>query len=647
MAEYAKLFTPVKIGKMELKNRITLPPMACGFATEDGYITDQFVDYYGERAKGGAAMIVIESSYPRPAGYPRRPNLSSEKFLPGLTKLADAIHKGGAKACVQILPHKGRNDLVDPATASEALHPTKGTKIRALKLDEIKRLIDEFAYSVKLLQKAGFDCVEIHGGSGYLLSEFFSPRLNKRDDEYGGDARRRARLALDMIKAGKQAAGADYPIIYRMVADERVGEEGFVLRDAIIAAQNLEEGGADAIDVVSGSTVETFAWLIPYMYMHDGCNVDLSDAIKKKLKKVPVGVAGKILDASLADQILKEGKADFVDMGRALIVDPYFPAKVQAGKTDDVLRCVACLRCAESILSATDYRPSGGMLCSVNPAVGREHEFEVGLKPATKKRNVLVLGGGPGGMEAAAVAARRGHKVTLWEKSDKLGGLLNFAVVPPGKDDLKTFVPYLTREMAKYKVKVQLSKEATVDEVVKFKPDAVIVASGSTPLVPKIKGLDKRKLVTFKDVLSEKVKVGKRVVIIGGGFVGCEVADFLAEKGKKVTVIEILPTLASELFPPVAEQVVRKMKEAGDVTVYCEVKEEEITEKGINIVTKDGKKVTIDADDVVIAAGSRADTSLFDSLKGKITELYQVGDCAKARRIQETVSEGAAAGLKV
>ena len=297
--------------------------------------------------------------------------------------------------------------------------------------------------------------------------------------------------------------------------------------------------------------------------------------------------------------------------------------------------------------TGTDYHPEGALACTVNPAVGREKEFEAGLKPAATKKKVLVIGGGPGGMEAAIVAAERGHSVTLWERDDKLGGTLNLAIMPPGKDDLKSAIEYPARKLGELKVTVNLGKEATTEAVSEFSPDAVVVAAGSNPLIPRIKGMDRRKVVTFRDVMSGKVEVGNRVIVVGGGFVGCELSDLLAKKGKKVTVIEILPQLASELFPPIADIVIQEMLKTGRVEVFTEVKEEEITDKGMEIVDKDGNRVSLEADDIVIAAGSVADKTLYQSLKGKVPELYEVGDCAKARRILEAVTEGATAGLTI
>jgi len=641
MAQFTKLFEPGKIGKLELKNRIMFPPMVGGYAAEDGMVSEQQINYYAERAQGGCGLIIVESAYPRTGGYPRRIYLDDDKVIPSLRKLVDAIHAGGAKAILQVNPHRGRSDEVDPASPSENIHPKTGTKARAMTIADLKKLEDEFGEGARRVREAGFDGLMIHGGSGYLVSETLSPLANRRTDEYGGDAKKRARFALNLVAVSKEKAGADFPLIFRLTADEVV-KGGFGLEEAIPTCKLLEEAGADSVDIISGINYVNFgSHVVAYMYTPRGHNTYLSEAIKRELK-IPVSVAGRINDPYLSEEILREGKADFVGLGRTLIADPEFPNKAMAGKPEDICKCIACGRCIEAIFKP----PVIPMICSVNPAVSREKEFKLGLKPATKKKRVLVIGGGPGGMEAAAIAAQRGHDVTLWEKENKLGGLINIAAAPPKKDELNNLLEYLPHRLEQLKVTVKLGKEATPEAVSEFSPDAVVVATGSKPLIPKIKGIERRKVVSFRDVLSGKVDVGKKVIVIGGGFVGCETADFLVENGKKATIIEILPALASEFVYLYADVLIQELKEKG-IEAFTGVKEEEITGKGIEIVDKDGKRISLEADDIVIATGSVADKTLFESLKSKVPELYEVGDCAQARRIYEAMYEGAMASMKI
>lgn len=639
MPQFNRLLEPGKIGKLQLKNRMMLSPMLTRYTVE-GKVSQQMIDYYAERGLGGAGLLVVEAAYSRPGGYPGgRMTIGDDNLVPALKKLTDGIHRSGAMASIQVVIHRGRGDDVDPASSSEFVNPMTGVMCRAVTLDDIKRLLGEYGNAARRVREAGFDCLMIHTSGGYLVTDFLSKRVNKRTDQYGGDLKNRARFALEMIAAVKRNTGADFPVIVRVTCDERT-QGGIGIEDAAATCKLFEEAGVDAIDVVSGA-MDSYQWVMPYMYQPAGSNVPLAQQIKKAVK-IPVCVSGKITDPVQAEDILKQGKADFINLGRALIADPYFPNKVKAGKIDEICKCIVCLRCAESILKP----PGGAMVCTVNPTVGREPEFKEKFKPATKKKKVLVIGGGPGGMEAAMVAAQRGHDVTLWDKDSKLGGQLKLAIVPPGKDDLKNFPQYLAKRLDALKVKVVLGKEATVKAVSEFAPDAVVVANGSKPLVPKIKGIESRKTLIFRDVLSGKSDTGKKVIVIGGGFIGCEVADYLAEKGKDVTIIEILPQIASELFFVVVNVISQVLRDR-NVRVFTGVKEEEITGKGLDIVDKDGKRISLEADDIVIAAGSVADKSLYESLKGKVPELYEVGDCAKARRIQEAVFEGATVGCTI
>jgi 2,4-dienoyl-CoA reductase-like NADH-dependent reductase (Old Yellow Enzyme family)/thioredoxin reductase len=627
---FQKLFRPGKIGKLTIANRIIMAPMVTHYAAE-GSVTDKLIAYYAERAIGGTGLITLEASYPRTGGHPGRIHVWSDTFIPGLRRLTDEVHRCGAKIAIEINPSRGRADEADPISASNVPHPVTGIVPRALDLAEIKTLEEDFGRSVIRAREAGFDAVMIHGGSGYLISEFLSPRINLRKDAYGGDLKGRCRLGVEMVQEAKRQGGEGYPVILRLAASERL-EGGISLEDILESCRFFVDAGVDSIDVVSG-VAETTEWAVPSLYFPPGCNVPLAEEIKKRVP-VPVSVAGRINDPSLAEEILEKGKADFIALGRALLADPYFPLKAKEGRTREIRKCLACLRCTESFSA---HLP---LVCAVNPTLGREWE----PKPKRgKAKKIMVIGGGPAGLQAAITPAERGHKVLLMEKEKKLGGQINLAVVPPGKEELKHIRTYLLSQLRRKggRIKV-MHQEATPSLVKKLNCDVVIAAVGSRPLIPNIPGMKvgmKRKLVvTSHEILSGKIKLGKKAVVIGGGMIGCEIADYLAEKGQEVTVIEILPELAMDAFFSIRKILLKRLEEKR-VQFFTKVREERITTGGVQIVEASGERRLIQADKIIVAAGSTPNTALSRSFSKKGVEFYAVGDCKGSRKILEAIHE--------
>ena len=634
--EIIKLFEAGKIGKLQLKNRIISAPIGTRYATKEGFVSDRLLAYYAARAKGGASLVVVEVCNPISLGEsPYMLNITKDEHVAGLRELVKVIHAGGAATALQINPHRGVKDPTNPLSPSDTSDTFSGKRAHALSVAEIKKLEDEFGEGVRRAKEAGFDSINIHGGHGYLIAGFLSPRTNKRTDQYGGDIIRRARLALEMVETARGKTGPDYPITFRLIGDEKI-EGGLGLKDAIVVSKLLQEAGIDAIDVDAG-TFGTDEWITPSYYMPPACYVYLSEAVKKELK-IPVLVAGNIHDPFIAERILREGKADFIHLGRPIVADPEFPRKAMEGRKEDIRKCIACLICREAVGREVP------LACSVNPAAGRERDFEI--EPAKKGRRVLVVGGGPAGMESAIIAAQRGHDVTLWEKSDELGGQLIIAAVPPYKEGLSDLVEYLKKQLWKSKVKIDVNKEANADAILEFSPDVVIVAAGAKPVIPDIKGVGCRKTPTCNDVLSSKTELGKRVIVVGGGRVGCETAHFLASRGKDVTITSRQIELAADIYIRVRKSLIRCLEEEG-VRIVTGVQKQEITERGTEFINREGEKVALEADDIVISGGYASDKALYQSLKGKVAELYEVGDCVDARSILEAIQEGAEAALKI
>ena len=643
MTEFTKLFEPGKMGRMELRNRIIFPPCGTHYSSLDGFVTDRLLDYYGERAKGGAGLIVVEACYCRKNGKAGRILANSDKYIPGLKKLADSIHNGGAKAVMQIGSHRGSTDEEDPASPSGIPHPFAGWSPiislhpRVITVADLEELVDEVSEGARRLMEAGFDGVMIHGANGYLPCELLSRRFNKRTDAYGGDLKGRAKFLLDTIRVAKEKTASDFPIILRLMGSDRVSNprdsDGWGLEDSVELCKIVEANGIEAINITSGS-LETPDWSCPPYFMPDALNADVTSAIKRGGVKTPIWLSGKIIEPSLAEEILKEGKADFICVGRGLIADPYWPTKAKEGRVEDIRPCIYDNRCNED--TNIDFVP---LCCTVNPIVGKEREFVSKLPRVTRKKKVLILGGGPGGMQGAIIAAQKGHNVTLWEKSSQLGGQLILAAIPPDKDVLTKLLNYLKTQVAKSGVKVVLNKEATTKGVEEFAPDSVIVAVGSSPFVPDIPGIRGENVLNCRELLSGRREVGKKVVVIGAGYVGCETCLFLAKKGKDVTLVFRSPELALDVkFWENRKHYQDKLKEY-NVKIFSQVHYQKIARNGLDLISKEGKEVFLEAENIVLATGSTPDDALGQSLKGKYLEFAEIGDCVQPRRIREAIEE--------
>jgi len=620
-----------------------MPAICSKFGTENGAVSDQLIDFYVERARGGASLIIIENTcIDWPVGKAGTNPIRADdwKYIHGLHDLAAAVHPYGTKIATQ-LHHAGRQGSALTSAEGQQLVapsaipclPTGGEMPRELTIEEIEAIIGKYVMGATVTKMAGFDAVEIHGAHGYLITQFMSPYSNKRSDEYGGDFEGRMKFALRIIEGIRLAVGPDFPIIFRMSADEYI-EGGLTLEDNKKIAARLETAGVDALSISAG-IYESPPWysrIFPTMGMPQGCNVRLAEEIKKVVN-IPIIVAGKLGDPALANRVLQDKKADIIAFGRSLLTDPYLPKKVAEGRLDAIRPCIYCNEaCAGNISRMWRIE------CVVNPELGKEKEYQ--LKQAIKNKKVVVIGGGPAGMEAARVAALRGHRVTLYEKNESMGGQLIAASVPQFKQPIKEFLEYLKNQVSSAGVEIVLGKEATEDGIQQMNPDVVILATGATQVLPVIPGVKGRNVATAVDVLLGKVKAGDKVVVVGGGEVGCEVAWFLAELGKKVSIVEMTLGVASDMNMFSQLYLMDKLAELG-IDIQTTVTVEEIT--GDGVVTRDtsGQKHVITADTVVIATGFKSENTLEKRLCGKVSEIYTIGSCIKPGKIWEAIHDGA------
>jgi 2,4-dienoyl-CoA reductase-like NADH-dependent reductase (Old Yellow Enzyme family)/thioredoxin reductase len=636
---FPKLFESSDLGGIRLKNRIMKAPQHMGLANPDGSVTERMLQYYKSVALGGAGMVIVEYAWvdhDASQASPCQLGVADMQHIAGLSVLAKTIQGAGAKAGLQI-SHAGRQKfLCRPPIKSasrvpwEELYYFEGCPPpNELTFEEILEVVKAFGDAAKRTQMAGFDLVEFHACHGYLISNFLSPRTNKRTDWYGGSLENRMRFLLDVVKDTRAKVGPDYPISVR-VSGTDYEPDGNTIEETITLCKELEALGVTVIHM-SGGNHHTGIHEVAPMMMPAGNNVWAAEAVKKKIG-IPVIASGSLTSPKLAEQVLVEGKADYVAFGRPLWADPEFPNKAKADKPEQIRPCI---RCNDGCLVRGD-RLARTVQCSVNASLAREDDFT--LDKAVVPKKVAVIGGGPAGMEAARVLALRGHDVTLFEKR-KLGGVLIEASTPDFKADLRPLISYFAAQMELLKVNV-VSREATLQDIKTGGFEAVIAATGGHPIHLNIPGVDHPMVSNALKVLRGEVELGEHVIIVGGGMVGIETALAVADKCKQVTVVEMTDDAMANLTPDELTIYPERLKRDGAV-IKTGKRLTAVSDKTITVCDRFGREEEMGCDNVVLAIGLRPDRKLIDDLEkeGSI-DVHEVGDCVKPRKILDAIHEG-------
>lgn len=641
MNSYEHLFSPIQIGTTTVKNRVFMPPISTNLA-DKGYVTDELVEHYAARAKGGVGLIITEVTTVEPTYIylPGDMSICDDSYIPGWKKLTDAVHKYGAKILPQLFhpaymafPIPGTPQLIAPSNVGP--YYAKEAP-RAVTIEELKVIIRQFGEAAFRVKQAGGDGVEIHAAHAHgLLGGFLSPLYNKRTDAYGGDIHGRLRLTLEVIEEVRKMCGKDFIIDVRISGDEYT-DGGQNLNDAVYVAKQLEKAGVDFIHVSGGTTIMRGS-SIPAPGTPMGSHSKVGEEIKKQVS-IPVATVGRITEPWFAEELIANGKADICMIGRANLCDPEFVQKACEGREDEIRPCIGCLRCLNGIMFGKR------VACTVNPSLELENEDNIPV--AQEKKQVLVIGGGPAGMEAAFVAKKRGHEVVLCEKSDSLGGLVKLAAVPIAKQELTKVIQYMERKLIREGVEIRLNCEVT-EEMLKneFAGYEVIAGTGADPIVVNAFTAFKH-CVTADDILAGKAFAGRKVVVIGGGSVGCETADYLAPlvndlfpRNREIILLEMADGIMLQESGPGRSLLTQRMMKKG-IQIHCKAKVEKVEAEKI-YYTENGEEHCIsDADTLVLAMGYRPDSKLEETLKKANVSYHLIGDAKKVGNIKDAITEG-------
>lgn len=638
------LLQPLNVGSLRLPNRVVMTTVKLGYGTKTGEVTDRHIAFYVRRAQGGAGLIATEPMYVRQNGREMGTQMGiySDELVPGLRRLTDAVHAAGGLMLAHI-NHAGR--VVNPqlvpedeiVSASAVLCPANQAIPRPLTLEEIHDIVSSFAQAARRVQEAGFDAIEVPFSHGYLIHQFLSPRTNLRQDDYGGTFAKRLLFGKQVITSIHQQVGEEFPLIVRINANDYV-EGGLTLDDAILLAGELEALGVNAISVTSGTMCESVAYCL-YPTGTPKANLLPMAARIRAAIKIPVIVAGRIRSPKVAREALSAGQTDLIGLGRSFLSDPDWVLKTKNGDEEAILLCAAC---HQGCLA--ELRKGQGTHCMFNPFTGRESEIH--LSKTEKPRRVMVVGGGPAGLEAAYIAALRGHQVSLYEQDKRLGGQINLATRAPHKEEFGDVIRHLSLMIKRLGVEVHMNTKVTPQMTIDYHPDVVILATGGIPLTIPFPGLNETKWLLASDVLGgeEQVK-NQSAAVIGGGLVGLEVADSLASQDKLVTVVEMLPNVGLDMDILARSLLLERLRKR-NVTILTDTKVTHLSKNQI-FAEQDGREIQIPMETLILSVGVRPNRELAEALKQSDLEMFVIGDAAQPRKALEAIWEGFEIGLKV
>ncbi len=641
---YPHLASPITICGTTFKNRIFGAPMSNPEMDAASNMRKEDIAFHENRAKGGLASVAIGLGIVDPIGrtHTKEIKLYDIETLPSLKEMANHFHRHNCNAVMELAhggkyagarSHTATSELSDDDDCvlgpNDEINP-EGVRVRSMTDEDIYRVADCFASAAALVKEAGFDMILLHGGHGWLLGQFMSTSMNRRTDKWGGSLENRMRFPLLVIEKVREAVGPDFPIEYRMSGAELI-EGGYGIDEGIEMAKVLD-GKVDIIHVSAGvhEDDDVFTLTHPSMFVEHGCNVYLAAEIKKHVK-TPVATLGGLNDPDMMEDIIASGKADIVELARQSICDPYFAEKAFSGHADDITRCCRCYTCFYNYLTNRTF------CCAFNPEVGNELENQRAFPPTTPKK-VVVVGGGPGGMEAAITAAGRGHSVALYEKNAALGGQLLTEQYIPFKQDMYGFVQVLERRLERAGVEVHLNTELTPEQAAQMDPDVIVVAVGADPIVPSIPGIDRENVVSIEALHRPEGVPGQRIVILGGGLVGCESAVFLDGLGKEVTVVEMQDDWCKDAYF-MHKNAINIYMRSSNIKVYTNTTAREVTDSGLVCDTPDGSQL-FEADTVLVAAGMKARRSVAEGFYNAAPRVFEVGDCIKPGRVVDAVTLG-------